>query len=89
MAQSDVVELISQTPNAHGVFDEPMLDYRTVYCEVQSVGQTEIYQARAVGLNPEIRLTLPHRFEYRDEKKCRFACFCRFQKKVFFNNKAL
>lgn len=72
MAQSDVVELVSELPCAHGVLDEPTLDYRMVYCEVQSVSQTEVYQARAVGLNPEIRLTLPHRFEYRNEKMCRF-----------------
>ena len=72
MGRPDVVELISEIPGAHGALDTPLLNGRTVYCEVQSVGQTETYQARATGLNPELKLVMPHAFEYQNEKKCVF-----------------
>lgn len=72
MVRADVVILIAERPNAHGVFDDPLLDYRDVYCEVKSVSQTEAYQARATGLNPEFRLVLSHSFEYKGEKLCEF-----------------
>lgn len=72
MVRADVVILLGEEPNAHGVFDPPVLSSRTVYCEVKSVSQTEAYQARATGLNPEYRLVLSHSFEYAGEKRCVF-----------------
>lgn len=72
MVRADVVILYGETPRAHGVFDDPILTSRTVYCEVKSVSQTEAYQARATGLNPEFRLVLSHSFEYKGEKLCEF-----------------
>lgn len=72
MVRADVVILYGETPRAHGVLDDPILTSRTVYCEVKSVSQTEAYQARATGLNPEYRLVLSHSFEYKGEKLCMF-----------------
>lgn len=72
MVRADVVILLGENPKAHGVFDAPELTERKVYCEVKSVSQTEAYQARATGLNPECRLVLSHSFEYKDEKLCDF-----------------
>lgn len=72
MVRADVVILYGENPRAHGVLEPPILTSRTVYCEVKSVSQTEAYQARATGLNPEYRLVLSHSFEYKDEKRCRF-----------------
>lgn len=72
MVRADVVILLGEEPSAHGVFDPPVLSSRTVYCEVKSVSQTEAYQARATGLNPEYRLVLSHSFEYAGEKRCVF-----------------
>ena len=68
MVRADVVTLIGERPGAHGVFDDPQLILRQVYCEVKSIGQNEAYQARATGLNPEYRLRLSHSFEYKGEK---------------------
>lgn len=67
-----MVILLEEDPKAHGVLDEPEYKPRTVYCEVKSVSQTEAYQARATGLNPEYRLVLSHSFEYKGEKLCEF-----------------
>lgn len=72
MVRANVVTLIKELPIAHGVLDTPMQNYRKVYCEVQSVSQTESYQARASGLNPEYRLVLSHSFEYKGETRCIF-----------------
>lgn len=72
MVRADVVTLLGEDPKAHGVFDAPELTEREVYCEVKSVSQTEAYQARATGLNPEYRLVLSHSFEYKGEKLCDF-----------------
>ena len=68
----DLVYLLTEDPAAHGVLEEIEPIGRPVYCEVQSVGQTEVYQARAVGLSPEFRLVLNHSFEYKGEKLCLF-----------------
>ena len=70
MVRADVVTLLSEEPKAHGVFDTPNVAERTVYCDVKSVSQSEAYQARAIGLNPEYRLRLSHSFEYKGEKLC-------------------
>ena len=72
MVRADRVILYGETPAAHGVFDAPELTPRTVYCEVKSVSQNEVYQARATGLNPEYKLRLSHSFEYKGEKRCIF-----------------
>lgn len=68
MVRADVTDLIAESPKAHGLFDTPTETTRRVYCTVRSVGQTETYQAAAVGLNPEWKLVLAHAFEYQGEK---------------------
>lgn len=72
MLRADTVLLIAETPRAHGVFDPPLESTREVFCTVRSVSQTESYQARATGLNPELRLKLEHTCEYQGEKRCAF-----------------
>ena len=68
MVRADIVTLIAERPGAHGVYEEPQYDRRKVYAEIRSIGMTESYQARATGLNPEIKLRLSHSFEYKGEK---------------------
>ena len=72
MVRAEKLTLIGELPGAHGVLDAPLLNYRDVFCEVKSVSQSEAYQARASGLNPEYRLTLSHSFEYKGERRCLF-----------------
>ena len=54
-----------------------MLDERTetrrkTYCEEKSLSMSEVYQARASGFSPQIRLVLPQDFEYRGETVCEY-----------------
>lgn len=69
MIRARVCWLIGEVPEAHGVFEEPVEEARKVYCTEKSIGQSEAYQARATGLNPELKLILAHAFEYHGEKR--------------------
>ena len=41
---------------------------RTIYAEVKSIGQSEFYQAQAVGLKPEIKFIIADFLDYEGEK---------------------
>ncbi len=72
MLIADVCYLISDTPAAHGIHNEPTVTERMVYCTVQSVARSEYYQASNVGLQPNYVLKLSNFAEYQDELKLRF-----------------
>lgn len=48
---------------------------RRVFAELKSIGQSEFYQAQALGLKPEIKFVLPDYLEYHGEKRLRFRDF--------------
>lgn len=68
MVRAKIAYLIAEDPGAHGVLEAPQETLRPVYCEERSIGMQEAYQARATGLNPELKLILWHAFEYHGEK---------------------
>ena len=70
MMKANVVTLIGENPAAHGVGVDPDETRREVFCTVKSIGQTEAYQAMGIGLNPELKVILPHDFEYEGEGVC-------------------
>ena len=70
MLKANVVTLIKESPEAHGVGTDPLETEREVYCTVKSIGQTEAYQAMGIGLNPELKVILAHDFEYEGEALC-------------------
>ena len=72
MVRADVAELITESPKAHGIFEAATESTRKVFCTVRSVGQTEVYQANGIGLNPELKLILSYDFEYKGEKELMF-----------------
>lgn len=45
---------------------------RTVYAKMQSISQSELYQAQAVGLRPEIKFVIADYLDYNGEKKLIF-----------------
>ena len=73
MMKSNVVKLIHESPDAHGVGVDAEESSRTVYCTVRSIGMQEAYQAMGIGLNPELKVILAHDFEYGGERKCELA----------------
>ncbi len=70
MMKSNVVDLITVSPDVSGVGTEPTETKRTVYCTIRSIGMQEAYQAMGIGLNPELKVILAHDFEYNGERLC-------------------
>lgn len=72
MKRVGIVYLITESPEARGVLDTPTETRRKTYCEERSLSMSEVYQARATGHAPSIRLVLPQDFEYRGETVCEY-----------------
>lgn len=72
MKKVGIVYLITESPEARGVLDEPSETRRKTYCEEKSLSVSETYQARASGHNPVYRLSLPQEFEYKGETLCEY-----------------
>ena len=70
--KAGVCTLIGKDPEAHGVLEAATESSRTVYCTVRSIGQSEMYQAMAAGLNPELKIILAHGFEYKGEDQLEY-----------------
>lgn len=48
---------------------------RTIFAEVKSIGQSEFYQAQAVGLKPEIKFVIADFADYQNEKLLKYTPF--------------
>lgn len=72
MPRASVVTLITDSPVPHGVYDDPEVIERKVYCVVKSVTRNEAYEALSHGLHLSWVLVLSHYAEYKDELTCRF-----------------
>lgn len=72
MLKSDVLTLIAESPQAHGVFDTYTPTERTVFCTIRSATYNDILVSGSEGLRPDLVFRIPHDFEYDDEKLCRY-----------------
>lgn len=72
MKRVGIVYLITESPEARGVLDVVTESRRKTYCEERSLAMSEVYQARASGHAPTIRLVLPQDFEFRGETVCEY-----------------
>lgn len=68
MVRADVIELVSESPEAHGVFAPRTETKQKTYCTVRSVGMREYYEAKGAGLEPEIVFRLTDSDDYSGEK---------------------
>lgn len=64
MIRASAVKLIDAVPEAHGIYEAPARDGKTVPCDVQSVTRREAYEALSHGLHPEWVLVLADWAEY-------------------------
>lgn len=46
---------------------------KTVFAELRSIGQSEFYQAEAIGLKPEIKFVLADYLDYNGEKILKYT----------------
>lgn len=68
MIRAEVISLVSETPEAHGVFDTITETSRDVFAEIRSVGYNEYYAAKSAGIEPSIVFVLTDYMEYGGEK---------------------
>lgn len=68
MIRADVIDLINQTPSGHGLFDASTETKTTVFCTVRSVGMSEFYRAKELGLTPSIVFDLTDYADYGGQK---------------------
>lgn len=68
MIKADVITLIGESPEAHGIFDPPSEIRRDVFCEIHSVSRNEYYKAMENGLRPSFVFMLSDEAEYDGEK---------------------
>lgn len=69
MVRLITITLISDDPTAHGVFDTPTETRREVMAEVRSITRNEAYQARSLGLSPEIVFVISDYADYEGESR--------------------
>lgn len=68
MICDDVIYLVSEEPEAHGVFETREETPRMCYCRVNSVTRSEFYKARENGIQPIYAFTLSEYADYNGEK---------------------
>lgn len=72
MVRAGVLYLIEKNPGAVGEFDPYEPKWRRVFCTIRSVGMTEVYTAKSLGLSPEYVFELSDYTEYKGEQLCVF-----------------
>ena len=71
-----IITLITETNTVDEYGDTVTVETeRTIFAEVKSIGQTEFYQAQAVGLKPEIKFLIADFADYQNEKKLKYTSF--------------
>lgn len=73
MMVRDVLDLIAEQPEAHGIFAAHTETRRQVFVTVKSVGRNEYYRAMEQELRPAMVFVLANRDEYQGEKVCEYA----------------
>ena len=56
---------------------------RIVFAELKSVGQSEFYQAHAVGLKPELKFVIADYLDYQNEKYLKYCDFASTNEEVY------
>lgn len=89
MIKAVTIDLISENPAAHGVFDSPEDTSTTVFAEVMSASQNEFYKALANGLEPELVFMLTDYGDYDGQKVLEYDGKRMRVIRTYFENEAL
>ena len=72
----DTIILVSETDTVDKYGDTvTTTTKRQIFAEVKSIGQSEFYQAQAVGLKPEIKFVIADFADYQNEKVLKYTPF--------------
>lgn len=72
MVRADIIYLVADSPAVRGAFAGVTKTERMVYCNVRSVGMSEMYAAQSHGLKPEYVFDLLDYAEYEGEKSVKY-----------------
>ena len=74
LVNNQVIKLVKEikTSDEYGNM-VPVRTERTVFAELKSIGQSEFYQAQALGLKPEIKFVISDYLDYENEQIVKFA----------------
>ena len=87
MIRADVIRLISDNPEAHGVYEDDIEEIgREVLCTVRSASYRDIEAAGSQGMRPEIVFRLAYVFEYQGETACEYRGTRYNIDRVYFND---
>lgn len=71
---NEVIVLIKETKTVNEYGDAvKTTEEREVFAGLRSIGQSEFYQAEAVGMKPEIKFVLPDFMEYEGEQHLKYT----------------
>ena len=73
MIRAVTITLMGDDPASHGLYDPHAVVPREVFAEVRSVGMRESYEARSLGLMPELVFRLELAEDYRDERRLTYS----------------
>jgi SPP1 family predicted phage head-tail adaptor len=73
---NDIIKLIKEVKTVNEYGDTVVTEIeRPVFAQVKSIGQSEFYQAAAVGLKPEIKFVIADFLDYQNEKKLKYEVY--------------
>lgn len=73
---NSIIKLIKEVRTVDSYGDMKVTEIeRPVFAEVKSIGQSEFYQAAAVGLKPEIKFVIADFLDYQGETKLKYEPF--------------
>lgn len=71
-----IIKLVAEDKKVNAYGDtEVITTERVVFTELRSIGQSEFYQAAAVGLKPEIKFVMADYLDYKNEKYLKYQAF--------------
>lgn len=68
MVRATTIDLLNESPEAHGVFESVTETVTTVFAEIRSVSRSEFYQAMSAGIEPELVFRLTDYADYNGQK---------------------
>lgn len=68
MIRADVIQLVNENPEAHGVFESVSETTTQVFVEIRSVSMSEQYRALSAGIKPAYVFVLTDYADYADQK---------------------
>lgn len=81
---NEAIKLVAETKTVDEYGDTIIVETeKMVFARLMSVGQSEFYQAQALGLKPEIKFVLADYLDYNDEKVIKYKAFNQDEEEVY------